>query len=102
MINDLRNGEATSLWGWPRRHIGGRGLPTQGSVPACGIVFDGPLLPALRGPAKEPLTFPVPDDANGLAAGGAAEASWDSRRGHGGFVTAWPIAYGERKKFSAA
>src|SRR5262249_6311635 len=92
MINDLRNGEATSWWGWPRRQIGGRGLTAQGSFAACGIVFDGPLLPALRGPAKEPLTFSVPDDASGLTAGGAAEASRESRRGHGGLVSAWPVA----------
>src|SRR5438067_13823107 len=75
IIDDRRIGEATSLRGCPRRPIGGGGLLTPGSVAACGPVFDGPLVPAIQGAARKPLPFPVPEVANGLAAGGAAVAS---------------------------
>jgi hypothetical protein len=46
-----------------------------GSVAACGLVFDGSLVPAIQGAAREPFTFAVQDIANGLTAGGAAVAS---------------------------
>ena len=50
-----------------------------GSVAASGLVFDGALLAAIPGAASEPLTFAVPDVANGLTAGGAAVASGVAR-----------------------
>ena len=74
----------------------------QSAAPACGLVLDGPLLPAIQGAAREPLAFTVQDIANGLTAGGAAVACRVAERGHGGFVAAWPIAERKGKKVSAA
>ena len=102
IIDDRRIGEASSYRGCPRRYIGGGGRLTQGSVLACGPVFNAPLLPAVQGAAREPLTFTIQDIANGLTTGGAAIASRVARRGYGGFVAAWPITQGEQKKISAA
>jgi hypothetical protein len=74
MINDLRIGEASSLRRCPGWYIGGGGLLTQGFVAACGLVFDVPLLAAIRSAARTPLTFTIQDIANRLPAGGATEA----------------------------
>ena len=98
IIDDRRSGERSSFRGCPRRQIGGGAALTLGSEPACGAVFNGSLLPAIRGAAPEPLTFPVLDVANRLTTGGAAIARRVAGRGHGGFVAAWPIAEGGEKK----
>ena len=76
-----------------RRRVGDAAL-SQSAAPACGLVLDGPLLPAIRGAAREPFAFTVLDIANGLTAGGAAVAcrvagraagcSWQPGRSHKG------------------
>jgi hypothetical protein len=74
MINDLRIGKALSLRRCPGRYICGGDLLGQGSVAACGLVFDLPLLATVRSAARTPLTFTIQDIANRLPAGGATEA----------------------------
>ncbi len=44
----------------------------RGAASVRGLVFYGPLLAAIQGAAREPLTFTVLDIANRLTAGGAA------------------------------
>ena len=72
--------------------ISGGGALPRGPAPARGLVLIGPLLPAVQGAAREPLTFTIQDIANGLTTGGATVACRVAERVHGRFVTAWPIA----------
>jgi hypothetical protein len=58
----------------------------------CSLIPAGPLLPAIQGAARSPLTFTIQDIANGLTAGGATEASPIAEGNRRGFVAAGPIA----------
>ena len=69
-----------------------------GSLPARGLVFDGPFHAAVQGIAGKPLAFSIQYIANGLTAGGAAVACRITGRCHRGFIAARPITDWKGKK----
>src|SRR5271169_864924 len=74
IIDDRRTLGESLPWRWPGRCWRRDVALAKSAAPLRGFILYGPLLPAGRSAATEPLAFTIQDIANGLVAGAAAEA----------------------------